>query len=87
MTSGLPVTSIFAVAGYSTQMLISNELPWAAPKNALCINLTEDADLRYWTQCLACSPHELLDAVQAVGISVTDLSAHLKRHSVSAASR
>jgi Protein of unknown function (DUF3606) len=68
-------------------MLISNELAWTAPENAQFIDLTEDADLHYWTQKLSCSPHELLTAVQAVGISVEAISTHLKRKSTSQASR
>jgi Protein of unknown function (DUF3606) len=68
-------------------MLISNELAWTAPDNAQCIDLTEEADLHYWTQTLSCSPHELITAVQAVGISVDAISTHLKRKSTSATSR
>jgi Protein of unknown function (DUF3606) len=68
-------------------MLISNERAWTAPENAQCIDLTEDADLHYWTQTLSCSPHELLAAVQAVGISVDAISTHLKGQSTSGASR
>ncbi len=68
-------------------MLISNEQAWAAPQNAQRIDLTEDADLQYWTQTLSCSAHELVTAVQVVGISVADITAHLKRRSTSAGSR
>ena len=68
-------------------MLISNELPWAAPDNAECIDLTEEADLHYWTQSLECSSHELINAVQAVGISVAAISEHLKQHSGAAKSQ
>jgi Protein of unknown function (DUF3606) len=71
-------------------MLISNQLAWSAPEDAQHIDLTEEADLHYWTQALSCSPHELVSAVQTVGISVADIAAHLKgvkRRSASATSR
>lgn len=68
-------------------MLFSNELAWSAPADAEYIDLTHEADLSYWTQTLACNSHELVDAVQRVGISVADIAAHLKRGSASAKSR
>jgi hypothetical protein len=62
-----------------TLMLISNEQSWSTPHNASNIDLTEEAGLRYWTQTLSCTSHELIDAVQVVGISVADITAYLKR--------
>jgi Protein of unknown function (DUF3606) len=50
-------------------MLISNELAWSTPQDAPNIDLTEEADLRYWTQTLSCSSHELIHAIQAAAIT------------------
>ena len=61
-------------------MRISNELAWCAPVDASVIDLTEEADLAYWTHAFDCSTHELIDAVQFVGISVIAITAHLKLH-------
>lgn len=65
-------------------MLISNQHAWVEPHDAQHIDLTEEADLFYWTKKLSCSAHELVTAVQVVGISVADITAHLKRQSASA---
>ena len=65
-------------------MRFANTLTWQAPHGAVNIDLTEDADIAYWTQALACNSHELLGAVQAVGISVSDITAHLNRGAASA---
>jgi hypothetical protein len=69
------------------RMLISNGQVWAEPQNAERIDLTEEADLHYWTKKLSCTSHDLIHAIQAVGISVADLTSHLKRRSALATSR
>ena len=68
-------------------MRMSNELAWFAPVDAVEINLTEEADLLYWTQAMDCSTHELINAVQSVGIAVAAIKDHLKQRSALAASQ
>ncbi len=68
-------------------MRMSNELEWFAPVDAVEINLTEEADLLYWTQAMSCSTHELINAVQSVGISLAAIKGHLKQRSAVAASQ
>ncbi len=65
-------------------MPLSNELTWQAPIGADRIDLTDNADLTFWTTELACDPHELFSAVQAVGIRVDALTLHLKKQSPAA---
>jgi ABC-type transport system involved in cytochrome c biogenesis ATPase subunit len=66
-------------SGNKFLMRISNEQAWCEPEDAVDIDLTEEADIRYWTQALSCNRHELVNAIQAVGISVVDVDAHLKQ--------
>ena len=66
-------------------MRMSNELAWFAPVDAVEINLTEEADLLYWTQAMGCSTHELIKAVQSVVIAVVAIKGHLKQRSAVAA--
>ena len=68
-------------------MRMSNELAWFAPVDAVEINLTEEADLLYWTQAMDCSTHKLINAVQSVGIAVAAIKDHLKQRSALAASQ
>jgi hypothetical protein len=83
MTAAVSATQGVPGSGTTFRMRISNEQAWSEPEDAVDIDLTEEADLRYWTQALSCNKHELVDAVQAVGISVADIGAHLRRKRVS----
>ena len=77
MTAALSVSQHVPSSGSKFRMRISNEQAWSEPEDAVDIDLTEEADIRYWTQVLSCDRYELVNAVQAVGISVADISAHL----------
>ena len=44
---------------------------------AVCIDLTEDADLEFWTAELSCNSSELLLAIQTVGIRVDAVKNYL----------
>jgi hypothetical protein len=79
MKSELAAFAQLPYSGNKFLMRISNEQAWSEPEDALNIGLTEEADIRYWTQALACNRHELVNAIQAVGISVADVDAHLKQ--------
>jgi Protein of unknown function (DUF3606) len=79
MTANLSGSQHVPSSGMEFLMRISNELAWSEPEDAVDIDLTEEADLRYWTQAFSCDKHELINAVQAVGISVAEISAHLRR--------
>jgi ABC-type transport system involved in cytochrome c biogenesis ATPase subunit len=79
MKSELTAFAQLPYSGHKFLMRISNEQVWSEPEDALDIDLTEEADLRYWTQALSCNRHELVNAIQAVGISVADVEAHLKQ--------
>lgn len=44
------------------------------------INLSEDHEVRYWTQALGVSKEQLAAAVHAVGASADKVRAHLGKH-------
>ncbi len=44
------------------------------------INLSEDHEVRYWTQALGVSKEQLAAAVHAVGSSADKVRAHLGKH-------
>jgi hypothetical protein len=83
MTAASSASQLVPGSGRTFRMRISNEQAWSEPEDAVDIDLTEEADLRYWTQAFSCDSYELVNAVQAVGISVADISAHLRGKRVS----
>ena len=60
------------------QVIRSVGSPWAQPRSADRIDLTEASDLSFWTSELSCSAHELYGAIQHVGIDVDAVKSHLK---------
>jgi hypothetical protein len=41
------------------------------------INVHQEHEVRYWTQKLGCTKQQLVDAVSAAGVMVTDVQRHL----------
>ena len=58
-------------------MGLENRLVWEAPFAADRIDLTEDADLAFWTDKFSCNALELFNAIQKVGIGVEAVQAYL----------
>ncbi|MEH3087756.1 MAG: DUF3606 domain-containing protein [Xylophilus ampelinus] len=48
------------------------------PQDRTRVNLHEDYEVRYWTQMLGCTPEELREAVEAVGVSADAVRRHLE---------
>jgi hypothetical protein len=40
------------------------------------VDLTEDFDLRYWTAEFACTPEQLITALQSVGVIAVDVGSY-----------
>ncbi|HYG05724.1 MAG TPA: DUF3606 domain-containing protein [Stenotrophomonas sp.] len=51
----------------------------AGPADRSRINLSEDYEVRYWTEALGVSEARLREAVQAVGSSAEAVREHLKK--------
>jgi hypothetical protein len=48
------------------------------PQDRSRINVSEDYELRYWSQEFGVSPAELIKAVESVGASADKVRAHLR---------
>jgi hypothetical protein len=44
------------------------------------IDVSQEHELRYWTEKFGCSPEQLRAAVDKVGVIVDDVSKELSRH-------
>ncbi len=58
---------------------MSDDLKNRGPQDRARINLSEDHEVRYWTQALGVSKEQLAAAVQAVGSSSDRVRAHLDK--------
>ena len=56
---------------------MSDDLNNRGAQDRARINLSEDHEVRYWTQALGVSKEQLAAAVQAVGSSADRVRAHL----------
>lgn len=50
-----------------------------APADPGRINMSEDQEIRYWTEKLGCTKAQLVSAVGSVGPVATKVEAYLKR--------
>ncbi len=58
---------------------MSDNLDNRGPKDGNLISLTEDWEVKYWTETLGCSVIQLKDAVKAVGHSAEKVKNYLKK--------
>jgi hypothetical protein len=49
------------------------------PQDASRVNVNEDYEVRYWTKRFNCSKDQLVEAVNAVGVSVEKIEHYLRR--------
>ena len=49
------------------------------PADSSRINMSEDYEIRYWTEKFGCTKEQLVSAVGAVGPMAAKVEAHLKR--------
>ncbi len=59
---------------------MSDDMKNRGPQDRARISLSEDHEVRYWTQALGVSKEQLAAAVQAVGNSADRVRAHLGKH-------
>lgn len=58
---------------------MSDNLKEKGPQDSSRISLSEDWEVRYWTEKLACSTLELKEAVKAVGNSAEAVKKYFKK--------
>ncbi|MES2678654.1 MAG: DUF3606 domain-containing protein [Bacteroidota bacterium] len=58
---------------------MSDNLKNKVPKDRKRISLSEDREVKYWTEALGCSVMELKEAVNAVGHSADEVRIYLKK--------
>ena len=59
---------------------MSDDMKNRGPQDRARISLSEEHEIRYWTQALGVSKEQLAAAVQAVGSSADRVRAHLGKH-------
>ena len=59
---------------------MSDDMKNRGPQDRARISLSEEHEVRYWTQALGVSREQLAAAVQAVGSSAERVRAHLGKH-------
>ena len=50
-----------------------------SPADSSRINMSEDYEIRYWTEKFGCTKEQLVSAVGAVGPTASKVEAHLKK--------
>lgn len=60
---------------------MSDDLNNKGPRDRKLISLTEDWEVKYWTEALACSVMELKEAVEAVGHSAEKVKTYFESQS------
>jgi hypothetical protein len=54
---------------------MANKVNAVDPNN---IDISQPHEVQYWSETIGCTPEELIEAVNAVGTSVVDVSRHLQ---------
>jgi hypothetical protein len=58
---------------------MSDNLKNRGAQDRKLVSLTQDWEVKYWTEALGCSVMQLKDAVAAVGHSVEKIKAYIKK--------
>ena len=56
---------------------MAHSIPTQGPVDGARIELNEDYELGYWTSRFGCTAEQLIDALQAVGVSATVVGSYL----------